>query len=287
MIYIPQEIVNFTYSNIVTTVPDYSLTTNYLVGQLSRYGNYHYISTYGTVSLPNVGKTPLQNLGLAWLEYEPSNIYACLDPFEETKTTWIANGIIEFERGAKDNLGIGGFKAKQVTIEYRDDVGTILDSQTFTFLPNNQVFDLWTYIYSDFSDSTDEIIYLPLLRKGTRVRVTFSNDGADTNCSFFIAGKAVDMGLTDSGVNFPDKRIGSKTVKVADFTTTVLNSELTRKITAAKRLVDEPMLFIIDPTTSSVHQNMIVLGKITQCSGTGENKAYNTISWQLEQTILE
>jgi hypothetical protein len=148
------------------------------------------------------------------------------------------------------------------------------------------VFDEWTYGYADFNSSNNSVIYLPLKLLGTNIRVTFLKGGLPTDCGFFIAGKAVDMGSTIENVSFPDKRIGSRTVKVADFSTSVKSSEIMRKISEAKILIDEPMLFIIDNNENSLHQNMVILGKMTQCSGNTNNNDRNSISWQIEQTIL-
>lgn len=286
MIYVKQEITDFTYSNIVSTVDEYSPTTNYLLGDFVRVGSYHYKSLYGTVSIPNVGNDPLSSLGTAWFEYEPSNIYACLDPFEETRTTWTADGIIEFKRGSKNTLGIGAFTASQVTIEYKDAFGVTIDTDNYYYSSNAFVFDEWSYGYGNFNSSNNRVIYLPLKLKGVNIRVTFSKSGLPTDCGFFIAGRAVDMGSTLENVSFPDKRIGSKTVKVADFNTSVKSTEIMQKISDAKLLVDEPMLFVIDNNKNSLHQNMVILGTIKQCSGNASNNDRNLITWQLEQTIL-
>ena len=289
MIFVEQVITEFTYSNITETVEAWNPTTEYLVGDKARVGSYHYKSTYGTEAIPNLGKEPLSNLGLAWikLENEPSNTYACLDPYEETKTTWTADGILEFERGAKNTLGIGNFQASQVTIEYRNDLGTVLDTQVFDFLSNEYVFDEWDMLYADFSNSTSKVIFLPLLRLGTKIRITFSRDGQSTYCGYLHAGKAIDMGITLNGVSFPFTTIGTKRVKVANFNTMIEKNRVLVKADEASALINEPMLFIIDESESSSHQNMVIIGKIKQCSPDATVSTMNQIAWQIEQTILE
>ena len=287
MIYVRQEINEFTYSNIISTVPTYNKTTNYLLGDMVRVGNYEYKSLYGTVSLTNVGKDPLSNLGTAWFLYGSSNTYACLDPYSETKTTWTGDGILEFNRGQKDTLGIGNFTANQVTIEYRDSLDNVLDSDVYTYSNNALVTDEWTYGYADFTSSTDEVIYLPLKLLGSKIRVTFSKDGSATDCGYLVAGRAIYMGKTLEDVNFPDKRIGNKIVPVADFNTSIESNALMSKINAAKKLIDETMMFVIDDSDNSVHGNMVFLGKITKVDGNANNFERNQISWQIEQTILQ
>ena len=289
MIFVRQELAEFTYSNIVETVFAFNPLTAYLEGEKCRVGTYHYRSTYGTIALPNIGKDPLTNRGVAWtkLEDEPSNTYACLDPYEETKTTWAGDGILEFVRGAKTTLGIGNFKASQVVIQYRDNSNNILNSETYNFLSNEYVFDEWDMLYADFSDSTRKVIYLPLLRVGTKIRVIFSREGQGTYCGYLHVGKAIDMGTTLNSVSFPLTVIGTKTVKVANFNTSIEKNRVLVKADDAIALRNETMLFIIDETETSSHQNMVILGKITQCSPDATVSTENQTSWQITQTSLE
>lgn len=286
MIYIQQEITEFIYSNIVSTVPDYNDATPYLLGDIVRVGSYHYKSLYGTVTLPNTGNDPLLNIDTAWFEYEPSNIYACLDSLEETKTTWSADGIAEFARGQKNTIGIGNFTANSVTIEYRDALDNILDSDTYTFSSNDFVTDEWEYGYAAFASSEDAVIYKPLKLLGTKIRVIFQNSGDATDCGFLIAGKAIYMGGTLDQVSFPDKRIGTRTVGVANFNTLVNDNYLTVKIKEAKKLINESMLFVVDESENSRHGNMVFLGKINKVDGTAQVGTKNQISWEIEQNIL-
>ena len=288
MIYVKQLIDTFTYSNITETVQAFNPATPYLVGDKARVGSYHYISTYGTEALPNLGKEPLSNLGLAWikLENEPSNTYACLDPYEETKTTWEADGILEFERGGKNTLGIGNFTATQVKIEYINASNEVIDTQIFNYSIDTQVFDIISYIYAPVSTSVDKMIYLQLKLKGAKIRITFSRSGKNTDCGFMIAGISVYMGDTLDKVDFPFTQIGSKTQEVANFNTSLDKNIVLLKAKEAKKLINETMMFIIDESESSSHQNMAIVGKIKQCSPNAEVRTKNEISWQIEQTIL-
>ena len=289
MIYVSQLIDSFTYSNIVETVQAFKPATPYLVGDKARVGSYHYISTYGTEALPNLGKEPLSNLGLAWikLENEPSNVYACLDPYEETRTEWVADGIVEFVRGAKNTLGIGNFTATQVKIDYLDSLGIIIDTQIFNYSINTQVFDIISYMYAPVTTSIDKMIYLPLKLKGSKIRVTFSRGGASTKCGFMIAGVSVSMGTTLNKVDFPFTLMGTKIQEVANFNTSVKKDFVLLNAKEAKALINETMMFVIDEGENSSHQNMVIVGKIKQCSPSAEVATENQISWQIEQTILQ
>lgn len=286
MIFIRQEITEFTYSNIVSTVPEYNPTTNYILGDMVRVGNYEYKSLYGTIELPNVGKDPLSNLGTSWFEYGSSNMYACLDLFAETKTVWTGDGILEFNRAQKDTLGIGNFTANKVTIEYRDNLGNVLDSDVYTYSNNALVIDEWTYGYADFQSMTNEVIFLPLRILGAKIRVIFEKNGNATDCGYLVAGRASYMGRTVDNVTFPDKRIGDRVVPVANFSTSIKSSFVMTKMNEAKKLINETMMFVIDNSDNSVFGNMVFLGKITKIDGNANNFEKNQITWQIEQTIL-
>lgn len=288
MIYVRQEITEFTYSNIVSTVPDYSPSGNYLLGDLVRVGNYHYKSLYGTESLYNTGNYPLENLGTAWFEYESSNLYACIDQYSETRTTWEGDGILEFTRGAKDTIALGYFAARYITIQYLDSLNNVIDSDSHTFTFNVGVNSPWTYGYAGFTSFEDSnIIYYQLKRKGTKIRITLSNgNGTPTSLGYLIAGKSNFAGLTIDGVSFPDKRVGNKTVKVGNFETIIGKTLVLPTADAAKKLINEPMLFIIDESLKSKHQNILILGKINKCEPTASNFEKNSISWEIEQNIL-
>ena len=169
--------------------------------------------------------------------------------------------------------------------DLRTVIDPVLDTDIYTFSVNGNVWDLWSYIYGGFTDTVVETIYTQLKRVGTTIRVTFSFGGNATYCGYFIVGIATDMGATLDKVKFPYKKIGKYVTNVADFKTIVDKVELMRKTNEAKLLADEVVLFVIDPSETTSHNNMIILGKITKCEGIGENLEANTISWQIEKNI--
>ena len=287
MIYVRQEINEFTYSNIVSTVPDYDENSNYMLGDLVRVGNYEYKSLFGTAELPNKGNNPLTTQGVNWFLYGSSNQFACLDSYTETKTVWEGDGVCEFLRGQKDTLGIGAFNATKITIEYRDLLDNILESEEILFSNSVDVYDEWTYGYADFTSNTVNTLYLPLKLIGKKIRVIFENNGQSTSCGFLTAGRAIYVGVTIEGVSFPDKRTGNRTVPTANFSTIINSKLLMIKINEAKKLINETMLFVIDESENSQHGNMVFLGTITKVDGAADNFEKNKISWQIEQTILK
>ena len=170
--------------------------------------------------------------------------------------------------------------------DLRTIIDPVLATDTFTFSANGNVWDVWTYGYGGFTDSTVETVYTPLQRKGTYIRVTFSKGGAATYCGFLIAGLQEDMGQTLNDVSFPDKRVGSRTVAVADFRTTVPKNELMRKLATAKSQLTKAMLFVIDESETTSHNNMIILGNIVKVDGSGSSNPQNFITWKIEQNIV-
>jgi len=171
--------------------------------------------------------------------------------------------------------------------DLRTVIDPVLETQTYTFSVNGDVWDEWDYGYAGFTDSVSEAVYAPIKIVGTTIRVTFSASGLNTYCGYMIAGVATAMGNTLDKVGFPDKRVGRRIISVADFKTIVERNQLMRKSTEAKALINETMLFVIDESESSDHNNMVILGKISKCSSIGEVATKNFITWQIIQTILE
>jgi hypothetical protein len=381
LIYIQQTIEEFSFTNIIPLAEEYIPTTEYSLSELVRVGNYQYKSTHDS----NTGNDPLITLGVHWTVYAPANEYALLDLIGETRTDWTGNGIVEFVRGGKTQLGIGNFKATEARIDYLDKVsgvvngltiatsanlnstvlagtvyvnflrfdiqdtaklftaskdtyvdmdetGTviytevvngataptltspneriakvvtsatavtsvtdlrtivdpILETVIYPYSINAGVNSVWTYGYTGFSDSVDRVVYMPLKKIGTNIRVSFIDLNArNTYCGFMIAGLVVDMGATVDKVSFTDRTYGTRLASVATFSTAVNNYQLVRKISIAKKLKGQTMLFVIDPSADSVFENMAILGKINKADGTGEVSTKNFISWEIEQTILE
>ena len=283
MIYCNQGIGSFIDSNIVYLAEAYNQDVTYSIGDLVRVGKYQYKSTLDG----NLGNNPLSTLGIYWIKWQSANDFAALDLFSESKTEWTGDGWVEFDRLSKDVIGIGNFKATQVLIKYYDDSHILLDTEEYNFSNNGNVYDEWSYGYAGFTDSTSRVIFKYLKRIGATIRIEFIDRGeANTYCGFLVSGRAVDMGDTLDNVSFPDKRIGSRTVNVANFSTTMDKSLILRRTSSAKSLVNEPMLFIIDPIESSKFDNLVIIGKINKVDAVFENMNKNNISWEIEQQII-
>mgnify|MGYP006935325316 CR=1 FL=1 len=283
MIYVPQEISEFTYSNITPIASDYNAATSYAVGDLARIDAIIYKSTLEN----NIGNNPENTLGIYWIEWDVSNEYAMLDLYPNTYTEWDADGIVEFPRAAIDVIVIGNFIALTATIENLDDSNNVLYTEAYNNSINRNVWNEWDYGYGGFSYDERPVAFFYVRRTGTKIRVTFARNGEPTKCGFIVGGKQQDMGCTIDKVSFPDKKIGTTALSVANFQTALPKKDLVRKMNLAKTKIDETMAFIIDEKESSVHQNMVILGKITKCSGIGANQQTNFLTWEVTQTFKE
>ena len=95
------------------------------------------------------------------------------------------------------------------------------------------------------------------------------------------------MGTTLNKVDFPLTLIGTKIQEVANFNTSVKKDLVLLNAKEAKALINETMMFIIDESESSSHQNIAIVGKITQCNPSAEVATENQTSWQIVKTIIQ
>jgi len=383
MIRIQQAIDTLTYTNAPLIADEFSITKDYIINDLARYGSRIYKSITGIAPNYNTGNYPLLTLKEHWYDWQPSNAFAMLDTYNETITEWTGNGIVEFARVGKDTIGIGNFKATEVKIEYLDaingivegmtiatsanlnstitsgyayvnlkrvdliatlklftaskdtyidinEIGTliyievangatapaltspnqrlakvvtdtdnitsvtdlrtiinpVLDTDTYTFPTYMCKTTFWKYITCGFNAINRKVVYQDLKRLGTYIRVTFLSGGYNTSCGYCIAGKAIDCGDTINKVSFPDRRIGSKIINVANFNTILDKSLLMDTADEAKAAANIPMLFVVDTSADSVFNNMVMIATIIKCDSTAEVASKNQLSWELQQNII-
>jgi len=285
MIFVQQLIDEFTLTNATNPTAAYDEATTYGIGDEVRVNSTIYKSTLDD----NLGNNPLNNLDGYWLEWGVANDYAMLDLEEDTITEFTADGIVEFLRSGIDTIGIGNFKASTITIDYLDDLDVIIpgETETYTFTSHGNVWDIWSYIYGGFTDITTETVFAPIKRIGNKIRVTFAKSGNATYCGYMIAGISQDMGKTLDNVVFPFRKIGTQVVSEASFNTIVNKGDLMRKSKEAKLLVNEAMMFVVDTSENTSHNNIIILGKITKCESSAQQQEDNSISWTIQKFIQE
>jgi len=279
MISINQLIDEFLTSNAENIIAEYAPATTYDTADEAR----ELTRIYKSIASGNLGNYPPNNIDDFWMDWEASNEYAMLDLFEETTTTFAANGIVTFSRDNKEVIAIGEFQATQITVEYQDDIDAVLDTETYDFSSLGDRIDGYSYIYADFVTSQSEVVYKPLQRLGTKIRVTFKRGGLSTYCGFMVAGKSTFMGKTLDNVSFSNKKIGFTDKRVASFKTIVPKTSLMLTLSNGDAIKGVPLLFVIDPSENTSHHNMVSIAKITKVNGTGSNNEENQISWELTQ----
>ena len=170
--------------------------------------------------------------------------------------------------------------------DLRTIINPVLDTDTYSFPTYMCKTNFWKYITCGFNTTNRRVVYQNLKRLGTYIRVTFSNSGNDTNCGYCIAGTAIDCGATLDKVSFPDRRIGSKIINVANFNTILDQNLLMDTADEAKAVANIPMLFVVDPSIDSVFNNIVIIATIIKCDSVAEVATINQLSWELQQNII-
>lgn len=288
----------FTSTNATNPTTLWTPTETVNIGDIRRIGSITYRSVinnnvsevgYDPDDLTTASNYPPNTLGLYWIVWGVANDYAMLDILEETKTQWVADGVVEFLRGSLDTLAIGQFNATTITIDYLDDVGAIIadESQVYTFSLFSNMYNEYWYAYGGFEYDSTNVIYQYIKKIGVKIRVTFSVGGGATYCGFFGAGNAIDMGKTIDRVSLSNTQYGTRYAKQASFTTITDKTKLiyTNDKGNLYKENETPLLIIVDPSEDSNHKNVIILGKIKECTAIASNASKNELNWVIEQNI--
>jgi hypothetical protein len=309
MIYIQQQIENFTEdSNIENDWYGWDDTTSYNQEDLGSetyagtvtYGNYYWKSLTDN----NVGNIPSETEGVYWSKLSISNRMAMLDQQSLTRSTMIGDDIVvEFTRNQIDSIALGYLETSQITIEHLDTTDTVIDEFTkiIEFSLHENVFDLWDYIYEDYTTDVDRGLYFKIAPIGVKVRITISASIITGNsaCGFLVGGEGIDMGDTLDGVGFNFNSFstaetdifGNLTVirrnvqDLVDFETIIDKSFTPRARRNIKSIYDEIVVFVVDESENSFLENAVTLGKIQDASVVGEVSTKNVISWSVFETI--
>jgi hypothetical protein len=279
MVAITQNIENFTSTNALNPIALYNPSTIYATNNLVREMD----RVYKSITSGNLGHYPPNNLYEHWFDWDVSNEHAMLDFIEETITNFAGDGVVVFERGANEAIAIGNFLASVVTIEYLDVLDAVVYTEVYEFPFLGARIDAYSYIYADFVSIQTQTIYKPIKRIGINIRVTFSRSTRSTFCGIFTAGRVIDLGETLDTVNLTNKIIGFDNKRNATFSTLVDNASLNLVLEFGQSNKDVPMLFVIDPSETTKHQSLAIIGKITNISGVANNFEKNQISWEITQ----
>lgn len=286
MIAIKNIISTFVSTNAVGHTTVFSEAETCATGDERRFENFVYKSTHEN----NTGNIPTETLNRDWVEWEPANDYAMIDYFRETATLFPddEDGVVVFDRLGADAMLITDTNSEQIVVEYLDDLNNVIDpadTETYTRSVYMTKYDIWTYIFGKFIFDETQVLYTPIKMIGTRVRVTFKRDGFSNSVGTFFAGERIDFGATLDSVPLSNTKYGKKLARQASFTTTMDRDLLMYNLNQADVNSDEVMGFVIDPSENSRYNNLVIIGKLIDHSGTARNSSKNHIEFKVEQNI--
>lgn len=306
MEYIPQQIISFTSSNISETYPDWNPLTTYTVEADDSTLTSASMVTYGTfiyrsLVAGNQGFNPEEYLNVKWVKHSISNRRAMLDLSAQSKS-YVTGGdlTVVFPQNLMTTLGIGNYDASYVLVEILalDQVTVLWSYQTPKNI-NSKVVDYWSYIFEPYVFEVDKATKIDLPLYGEYVRVTFYRQ-PDTNqsaCGYCIGGIPVSLGGTAADVEFGFNSYATKETDsfgtltivkravqdVVSFTTLVNVEDTISTRRTVKSIYNDILLYVLDTSVNSIHENMMILGTIETCKVAHKGSSKTTLAW----TILE
>ncbi|MEA2091221.1 MAG: hypothetical protein U9O83_02515 [Campylobacterota bacterium] len=308
MEYLAQEILDFTSTNITARWADYNPSTTYTLEEdtsnltddsVVLYENYYYRS----LVTGNVGFNPIEYLGTKWIKWDVSNRYAMIDLSSQSKSTTTGeNLVVVFERNNIETLGLGNFEASQVVIEHLDSDGTtVLETQTLYYSVNEDVVDYYTYIYTEYSEDVGRGIKIDIAPTGTYIRVTFvyQANSNQASCGYLVGGQPIDMGCTLTDIDFSfnsfatkeQDEFGTLTIvkrsvqDLVDFETVIENTETQSIKREIKKIYNDIVVFIIDPSDTSIYENLLTLGTVENAGVVISEFTKTHITWSVMEAI--
>ena len=214
--------------------------------------------------------------------------------------------IVEFVRGNIDTIGLGYVEAGNITIEHYDQVGNIIPEATqvfdYTSTLNDEVYDLWDYIYANYDFQTNRADLVKINPVGYTVKITIERQPSTlvASCGFLVGGEAIEIGKTENGVGqtFTSYSVVSKD---AFGTTSITKRNVEDSITfnsfidkplwqknkrLIKRLYDEIVMFILDEDgANDGFEYLITFGKINNADMVATIADKSAISWSVTESI--
>ena len=300
----------FTYSNISQTYEDYDSEKAYSLiedteaqtsDSVCKLGNYYYRSVIND----NQGNNPKTHLEQEWIGFRYSNQSAMLDSSSLSKSVVEGDDlIVEFRKGTITNLAIGYFEASSVIIEHLDEAGSVIDGFTKEtyYSVNENVIDQWSYMYEPYSAEVDRGLYIPIPPIGITIRVTFKMVTATNraSCGFFSGGEAIIFGDTLSDVNFSFNSFATKELnafggldivnrdvqELVDFETLIPTNQVVQLKREVKKIYNEIIVFILDPTEDSEYEHLMGLGVIQDATVAGRfSSTKSMMSFSIMESI--
>lgn len=297
MKFIKQEIISYTSPNISQEYATWSASTTYGLGgtNIAMYGNYFWISSVAG----NLNHIPSEESPY-WVKWGVSNYYSLIDTQSTTETVVSTNLVCTFSASNIDTLAIGYYTCQTLKIETLSGAGAVIDTQTITQSFNENVFDYYDYIYSDYTVSTDRAKYFDIFRGATNIKVSFlKGTFSQVKCGFLVGGTAINMGATMDEVKIGWSSYSTRTTDIfgimtivkraaqdlIDFQTVISSIELMNLRRIAKAYRDETVAFVIDPQTNSIYENIVTLGVIGDMTPIASVNDKTVLTWSITEMI--
>lgn len=202
---------------------------------------------------------------LYWKKIGVANKESIIDLRSKTYSTKSAGFYVEFDVDyTMESLAIGYFSAYRLKVEAIAIDGTTVLRTYYNELQdiNENVFDYYDYIYSDYTNVVDRTIFLNILPIGVKLRLTFEGGVGFSSpyCGFVVYGTAINCGDALNGVNFKFNSYSVKTTDefgvmtidkrnvqdIVDFETVIDKDEFMVTRNKIKKLYDEFLVFVLN-----------------------------------------
>lgn len=299
-----QGITDFTYTNLTESIPAWNSTTTYVFesgtptsASLVLYGIY----IYRSVTNDNLNYNPEEYLNVKWVKWGISNKYALLDMRSLSKSTYIGDLIVEFNVGFdSDSIVLGNYSAEHIEVECYDGLGNLIYTFTSESTINENVNDYFSYIYSDYGNTVDRALLVnipPVLTE--KVRVTLFAVEGESSIGYLVGGASFDMGTTLQSISFGFNSYAVKTFDdfgslsiekrnvqdVVDFETVVKLSDMVYYKKKLKSFYNEVVVFVLDESENSIHENLITLGVVESANIVVSNSVESIFSWSIIEAV--
>ena len=308
-----QAIINYTYTNIKESEPDWTALTSYAIGDQVRDGTYYWKCA---VAIPDTNVLRPSNNLTKWGKTRPSNRYAMIDESSRSVTTNNTNTsgdptegiIVVFENAFYNTIAFGNLLTDQLKIEFSSDDfvtidETIIWENPWYINPATQT-NKWYYRYGTRrSADMPYAKYFAVAPRFGKIRVTIAPSTSDNglaSCGYMVAGIAEPLGLTkdDVKISFKDWSVydedpwgGVEVEKrqiqqILDITTYSDKAVIMDYIKIVRKLLGTTVLLIGDESDDSIFENLIMLALIKKNDASLKGSAdKNLATYRFEEKL--
>lgn len=309
---IEQKIEAFTYSNVVELYNQWLPSTTYTFEEEAPYTNasavLHRSFYWRSTSTENLNNEPIDekgNVSSEWVVISPANLASILDSSSNSKGETIGTDlIVEFVKTYEiQTLAVGRFMARQIIVDYLDNLGNIITTDTFDFEDEifADVIDDLTYDYSPIDEVIDKNKLLELKLAGNKIRLTFTKSPVENKAyvSFLTGGTKYELGTVDGEIQRTsesylttkvDQILGTKfeeSIRKEGYSFNTLYTRAEWKNIGKKlpNLKTKVNTYILDGRNNDEFENIIVQGKVESHTDAISTLELIQGKWAIEESI--